>query len=109
MLIGVSEGYTKKLQIVGTGWGAKIDGGKIALTVGYCNPQVLPIPEGVSVEIPPKTTTLVITGRDKAAVGQFAAEIRRGRPPEPYQGKGIRFENEVVRRKAGKSAVGAAK
>ncbi|MHC5079721.1 MAG: 50S ribosomal protein L6, partial [Planctomycetota bacterium] len=87
----------------------RVDGGNVILNVGFCQPKVLPIPQGIEVEMPPRQNTLILTGLDKQKVGQFAADIRRVRPPEPYKGKGIRYEDEFIRRKAGKSIVGGAK
>ena len=106
MVTGVSTGYTKKLEIVGVGYQAQLKGGNsLALQVGYANQVVLQAPDGVTVVVP-DPTHISISGADKQAVGQFAAIVRKVRPPEPYKGKGIRYENEQVRRKAGK-AVGS--
>ena len=103
MVEGVTTGYTKRLEIVGVGYQAQLKGANtVALQVGYANQVVLTAPEGVSVAVP-DATHVVISGFDKQAVGQFAAVIRKVRPPEPYKGKGIRYEGEVVRRKAGKA------
>lgn len=103
MVEGVSSGYTKKLEIVGVGYQAQLKkANTVALQVGYANQVVLEAPAGVSVAVP-DATHITITGADKQAVGQFAAEVRKVRPPEPYKGKGIRYEGEVVRRKAGKA------
>jgi large subunit ribosomal protein L6 len=101
---GVSEGFTKKLEIVGVGYNAKSQGDKLTLNLGYSGPVIMTIPEGVKVETP-APTQIVVTGCDKQKVGQFAAEVRRKRPPEPYKGKGVRYEDEYVRRKAGKAFV----
>jgi large subunit ribosomal protein L6 len=105
MVEGVTKGYEKRLKIEGLGYSAKLDAKKaIVLTVGYANAITLKPPEGVTVEIGDKDGTIIIVkGADKQKVGQFAAEIRATRKPEPYKGKGIRYENEVVRRKEGKS------
>lgn len=103
MVQGVVEGYTKKLEIVGVGYQAqskKAD--TVELQVGYANRVAMTAPAGVTVTVP-DPTHLIITGADKQKVGQFAAEIRKVRPPEPYKGKGIRYEGEQVRRKAGKA------
>ncbi len=100
MITGVVTGYTKKLEIVGVGWGAKLQGKQIQLNVGYCQPRELPIPGGIEVAIEKNAITL--TGVDKQAVGQFAAKIRANRPPEPYNGKGIKYDDEVIIRKQGK-------
>ncbi|MCE9533899.1 MAG: 50S ribosomal protein L6 [Planctomycetes bacterium] len=104
MVEGVTKGYEKKLKIEGLGYSAKLDKKAIVLTVGYANAIKLEPPEGVVVEIGDKDGTIIIVrGADKQKVGQFAAEIRAARKPEPYKGKGIRYENETVRRKEGKS------
>src|SRR5262245_48591614 len=103
MVEGVTTGYTKKLEIVGVGYQAQIKkANTLALQVGYANQVVLEAPTGVTVTVP-DPTHLTITGPDKHAVGQFAAVVRKVRPPEPYKGKGIRCEGEFVRRKAGKA------
>jgi large subunit ribosomal protein L6 len=104
MVEGVTKGYEKRLKIEGLGYSAKLDKKSIVLTVGYANAIKLDPPDGVTVEISDKDgTVIVIKGADKQKVGQFAAEIRASRKPEPYKGKGIRYENETVRRKEGKS------
>jgi large subunit ribosomal protein L6 len=113
MVQGVTKGYEKRLLIEGIGYQARLDKKSVVLTVGYANSITLTPPEGVTVEVGDpqgKTirpgdagTLIVVRGADKQKVGQFAAEIRRARPPEPYKGKGIRYENEQVRRKEGKS------
>ncbi len=102
MVQGVTQGYEKKLKIEGVGYGAKLDKKSVMLTVGFANQIKLDPPDGVTAEVP-DATTIVVRGADKQKVGQFAAEVRHARPPEPYQGKGVRYENEVVRRKEGKS------
>jgi large subunit ribosomal protein L6 len=103
MVEGVTTGYSKKLEIVGVGYQAQLKkANTVALQVGYANQVVLEAPEGVTVVVP-DPTHITISGADKQAVGQFSAEIRKVRPPEPYKGKGIRYEGEVVRRKAGKA------
>ena len=102
MVLGVSQGYTKILNIVGVGWNAQGAGKQLTLNIGFCHPVVFDVPEGLTVETP-KPTIITITGVDKQSVGQFAAVVRAVRPPEPYKGKGIRYEDEHVRRKAGKS------
>jgi large subunit ribosomal protein L6 len=102
MVQGVTKGYEKKLKIEGIGYQARMDKKSVVLTVGYANAITLAPPEGVTVALP-DPTTIVVSGADKQRVGQFAAEIRASRKPEPYKGKGIRYENEVVRRKEGKS------
>jgi large subunit ribosomal protein L6 len=102
MVDGVTKGYEKKLKIEGIGYQARMDKKSLVLIVGYSNPVVMPPPDGVTVELP-DPTTIIIKGADKQKVGQYAAEVRRVRKPEPYKGKGIRYENEQVRRKEGKS------
>jgi large subunit ribosomal protein L6 len=102
LVLGVTKGYEKRLKIEGIGYQARMDKKSVVLTVGYANPVTMTPPEGVTVTLP-DPNTIVITGADKQKVGQFAAEVRRVRPPEPYKGKGIRYENEVVRRKEGKA------
>jgi len=103
MVQGVSDGYTKKLEIVGVGYQAQLKkANTIALQVGYANQVVLEAPPGVTVTLT-DPTHVIVTGADKQAVGQFAANVRKVRPPEPYKGKGIRYEGEAVRRKAGKA------
>ncbi len=102
MVLGVTEGYAKNLEIIGVGWNAQGAGKKLTLNIGFCHPVDFELPEGLAVETP-KPTQIVITGADKHAVGQFAAKVRAVRPPEPYKGKGIRYVGEHVRRKQGKS------
>jgi len=103
MVQGVTTGYVRKLEIVGVGYQAQLKkANTIALQVGYSNQVILEAPPGVSVVVP-DATHITISGADKQAVGQFAAIVRKVRPPEPYKGKGIRYEGEVVRRKAGKT------
>ena len=103
MVEGVTTGYTKKLEIVGVGYQAQLKkANTVALQVGYANQVVLEAPAGVSVVVA-DPTHITISGADKQAVGQFAAVVRKVRPPAPYKGKGIRYEGEVVRRKAGKA------
>jgi len=102
MVHGVHSGYEKKLEIIGVGWNAKGQGKKLTLNIGFCHPVVFDIPEGLEVETP-KPVRIIIKGADKHAVGQFAATVRAIRPPEPYKGKGIRYDGEHVRRKQGKS------
>jgi large subunit ribosomal protein L6 len=103
MVRGVTDGYTRKLEIVGVGYQAQLKkANTLALQVGYANQIILETPPGVTVTVP-DPTHIIITGPDKQAVGQFAAIVREIRPPEPYKGKGIRYEGEAVRRKAGKA------
>jgi large subunit ribosomal protein L6 len=102
MVEGVTKGYEKKLEIVGVGYIAAIQKNTLQLRVGFANELQVPIPAGLTVTCPDQTH-VVIKGIDKQLVGQFAAEVRSLRKPEPYKGKGIRYENEQVRRKAGKA------
>jgi large subunit ribosomal protein L6 len=101
MMLGVSIGFVKKLELQGVGYRAKAEGKKINITVGYSHPINYQLPEGVSAETPSQTE-IVISGADKQLVGQVAAEIRDFRPPEPYKGKGIRYVDERVFRKEAK-------
>ena len=106
MVVGVAEGYTKTLQLVGTGYRAELKGSSINFALGFSHPIVFPLPKGVKCEIPgdSKGTLLILTGSDKEVMGQTAAKIRGFRPPEPYGGKGVRYQGEKVREKAGKAA-----
>jgi large subunit ribosomal protein L6 len=104
MVTGVSEGYTKDLEIVGTGYRAESQGpSKLTLYLGYSHPIEFEAPEGISFEVPRGGRAISIHGADKELVGEIAARIRRQRPPEPFKGKGIRYRDEYVRRKAGKA------
>ncbi len=103
MVNGVQKPFEKKLEIQGVGYNAQLAGQNLRLQVGFANTIVLEIPQGVTCTLA-SPTAITVSGSDRQAVGQFAANIRRVRPPEPYKGKGIRYEGEVVRRKAGKSA-----
>jgi large subunit ribosomal protein L6 len=102
MVQGVTQGFEKRLKIEGIGYQARLEKQTLVLTVGYANAVELTPPAGVTVELP-DPTTIVVKGADKQKVGQFAADVRQVRKPEPYKGKGIRYENEQVRRKEGKS------
>jgi large subunit ribosomal protein L6 len=102
MVVGVTKGYEKKLKVEGVGFQAAAKGKGVELTVGYANRIYHEPPAGVTVAVP-DPTTIVITGADKQVVGQFAADVRASRKPEPYKGKGVRYDGEVVRRKEGKS------
>jgi large subunit ribosomal protein L6 len=102
MITGISEGFKIQLELVGVGYRAHLKGEKIDLQLGFSHPTEMMIPEGVKVEIE-KNTQVTISGIDKRLVGQFAASVRALKKPEPYQGKGIRYSKEVVRRKAGKA------
>ena len=101
MVVGVSEGFTKRLEILGVGYRAAVQGKQLKLDVGYSHSVLYDIPEGITINCE-KPTDIAVTGRDKQAVGQVAAEIRSFRKPEPYKGKGIRYVGEYVRRKEGK-------
>lgn len=104
MVVGVTKGFETKLKIEGLGYQARMDGPAIVLSVGYANQIKLTPPTGVTVAVTDKEGTAIsVTGSDKQAVGQFAAEIRAARKPEPYKGKGIRYDDEVIRRKEGKT------
>lgn len=103
MVIGVSEGYSKTLELVGVGYRASLKGDKLEMTLGYSHPVDVQAAEGIKFECP-DATTIIISGVDKQLVGQTAAEIRSLRAPEPYKGKGIRYQGEHVRRKEGKAA-----
>lgn len=103
MVEGVTKGFEKRLEMIGVGYRAAVQGPLLDLQIGFSHPTKLPIPQGVHVTVE-KNTEIVITGANYQQVGQFAATIRSKRPPEPYQGKGIRYKGEYVRKKAGKSA-----
>ena len=106
MVEGVTKGYEKRLAIVGVGYRAAMKGSDLEIQVGYSHPVVVSAPEGIEFETP-TATSIVVRGNDKQQVGEVAANIRKIRKPEPYKGKGIRYENEYVRKKAGKAAKGA--
>ena len=101
MAIGVSTGFEKKLELVGVGYRAQAQGKVLNLTLGFSHPVNYPVPEGITIETPSQTEILV-KGVDKQKVGQVSAEIRSFRPPEPYKGKGVKYSNEVIRRKEAK-------
>ncbi len=102
MVVGVTEGYTRKLEIVGVGYRAQLVGKKLQLNLGYSHPIEIDPPEGIAFEVE-TPTKVAVTGIDKELVGQIAAKVRNTRKPEPYKGKGVRYAGEVVRRKAGKA------
>ena len=102
MVVGVKDGFSKKLEIVGVGYRVEKQGAKINLGLGYSHPVIFEEKDGVKFEVP-DSTTIIVKGIDKQAVGQIAAVIRSKRPPEPYLGKGIKYEGERIRRKAGKT------
>lgn len=103
MIEGVSKGYEKKLEIVGVGYRAQLQGNKVVINAGYSHPVEIDPQDGIEIEVP-KNTELIVKGIDKELVGATAANIRAIRPPEPYKGKGIRYADEQVRRKEGKTA-----
>ena len=103
MVIGVTEGFSKKLEAVGVGYRFQLKGKELVVSAGYSNPVNVKVPEGITLEVL-SNTELLISGIDKQKVGQFAAEVRAIRKPEPYKGKGIRYTDEHVRRKEGKKA-----
>lgn len=103
MVLGVTAGYSRKLELVGVGYRAEMKGKKLQLLLGYSHPILFAAPEGVTIEAPTQTN-ITISGIDKMLVGQVAAKIRSFRPPEPYKGKGVKYEGEHIRRKAGKAA-----
>jgi large subunit ribosomal protein L6 len=107
MVDGVTNGFEKRLQIIGVGYRAALKGKDLEVQVGYSHPVLVPQPEGIEFEVP-AATSIVVRGNDKQQVGEVAANIRKIRKPEPYKGKGIRYEDEYVRKKAGKAAKGAA-
>ncbi len=104
MVVGVNEGYKKELKIIGVGYRGEMKGKHLVLSLGYSHPIIFTPAEGVNIEVVPKENRLIITGIDKQMVGQCAAKIRSMRKPEPYKGKGIRYIDEHVRSKAGKTA-----
>jgi large subunit ribosomal protein L6 len=103
MVIGVTEGFEKRLEIQGVGYRAQLKGKNLEMALGYSHPVAVEAPDGIEFEVP-QPTEVIVRGIDKQLVGQTAAEIRKIRPPEPYKGKGIRYEGEYVRRKVGKRA-----
>ena len=105
MVTGVNDGFTKNLEVNGVGYRAMKEGNKLVMNLGYSHQVIMEAPEGVDVEVP-QPGKIIISGSDKQKVGQFAAEVREKRPPEPYKGKGIKYANEVIRRKEGKSGKG---
>jgi large subunit ribosomal protein L6 len=100
---GVSAGFSKQLDIVGVGYRAEVKGNAVQFALGYSHPVIFAIPPGIKIEIEAKVNRLTVTGADRQQVGQVAAEIRRLRKPDPYKGKGIKYTNEILRRKVGKA------
>ena len=103
MVVGVTDGYEKRLEIQGVGYRAKLAGNALELSVGYSHTVSIPAPDGIEFEVP-QPTQVIVRGIDKQLVGEIASQVRRVRPPEPYKGKGIRYEGEQVKRKVGKRA-----
>ncbi|CDE73498.1 50S ribosomal protein L6 [Clostridium sp. CAG:451] len=103
MILGVTKGYEKGLEIIGVGYRFNVAGNKLTINAGYSHPVVMDVPEGLTVEAP-SNTEIVIKGIDKVLVGEFAANVRKVRKPEPYKGKGIRYKDEHIQRKEGKKA-----
>lgn len=101
-VVGVTEGFKKELEVVGVGYRGDVKGREVHLALGYSHPVIFPIPEGIEIEID-KNNKISISGADRQQVGQVAAEIRRLRPPDPYKAKGIRYSDEIIRRKVGKA------
>ena len=108
MVTGVTEGYSKTLEVNGVGYRAQKQGNNLVMNLGYSHQVIVPEVEGIKIEVP-SANQVVISGADKQLVGQFAAEVRAKRPPEPYKGKGIKYSDEHIRRKEGKAAKGAKK
>jgi large subunit ribosomal protein L6 len=108
MVVGVTDGYSKTLQVEGVGYRADAKNNKLEMKLGYSHPVVMQAPEGINIEVA-KNNDITISGIDKQAVGQFAAEVREKRPPEPYKGKGIRYAGERIIRKEGKAGKGKKK
>jgi large subunit ribosomal protein L6 len=108
MVEGVANGYKKELQVNGVGYRAQKQGKDLVMNLGYSHQVIMPEVDGITVEVP-NNTTIIISGPDKQKVGQFAAEVREKRPPEPYKGKGIKYADEHIRRKEGKAAKGGKK
>ena len=104
MVVGVTEGYKKELDVNGVGYRVAKEGKKLTMNIGYSHPVVMEETDGITIEVP-SPNKIIISGTDKQKVGQFAAEVRGKRPPEPYKGKGIKYTDEVIRRKEGKTGV----
>ena len=104
MVVGVTEGFKKELDVNGVGYRVAKEGKKLVMNLGYSHQVVVEEPEGITIDVP-NPNKIVISGADKQQVGQFAAEVREKRPPEPYKGKGIKYTDEVIRRKEGKTGV----
>ncbi|MEQ2444875.1 50S ribosomal protein L6 [Pseudoflavonifractor sp. CLA-AP-H29] len=104
MVVGVTEGFKKELDVNGVGYRVAKEGKKLVMNLGYSHQVIVEEPEGITIDVP-NPNKIVISGADKQQVGQFAAEVREKRPPEPYKGKGIKYTDEVIRRKEGKTGV----
>ena len=104
MVVGVTDGYKKTLDVNGVGYRVAMEGGKLVMNLGYSHQVIMEAPEGITIETP-SANQIVVSGFDKQLVGQFAAKVREKRPPEPYKGKGIKYTNETIRRKVGKTGV----
>lgn len=102
MVVGVSKGFDKRLQLVGVGYRATLEGRILVLSLGFSHPVRMDIPDGIQVKVE-ENTRIIVSGYDKSVIGQFAASIRKWRPPEPYKGKGVKYADEIVRRKEGKA------
>lgn len=102
MVVGVSKGFEKRLQLVGVGYRAVLEGKDLVLSLGFSHPVRMAIPEGIQVKVE-ENTRIVVSGYDKSVIGQFAASVRKWRPPEPYKGKGVKYADEIIRRKEGKA------
>ncbi|XP_077243563.1 ribosomal protein L6 family [Tasmannia lanceolata] len=102
MVVGVSKGFEKRLQLVGVGYRAMLEGNELVLNLGFSHPVKMPIPEGIKVKVE-DNTRIAVSGYDKCSIGEFAANVRKWRPPEPYKGKGVKYADEIVRRKEGKA------
>ncbi len=107
MVTGVSDGFSKELIIEGVGYRAEMQGKQLKLLLGFSHPILMDVPEGLSLDVDKRGLTVKVNGIDKEQVGQFAVNIRRHRPPEPYKGKGVRYAGEHIRRKAGKAGAAA--
>ena len=104
MVVGVTDGYKKELDVNGVGFRVAMEGGKLVMNLGFSHQVIMEVPQGLTVETP-SANQIVVSGFDKQLVGQFAANVREKRPPEPYKGKGIKYSDEVIRRKVGKTGV----
>ncbi|KAJ8749223.1 hypothetical protein K2173_018699 [Erythroxylum novogranatense] len=102
MVVGVSKGFEKRLQLVGVGYRAVIEGKDLVLSLGFSHPVRMAIPDGLNIKVE-ENTRIIVSGHDKCSIGEFAASVRKWRPPEPYKGKGVRYANEVIRLKEGKA------